>query len=73
MTDDSRILGYDGLSADSVAPEYLPETLRKQLPRYPIPAAHLGRLAVDQSMQGCGLGGDLLIDALARIMRVAHE
>lgn len=70
---DVKILGYYALSAGSVAFDLAPEDLKKRLPRYPIPVAHLGRLAVDQSMQGHGLGEDLLIDALARITRVADE
>jgi len=70
---DSRILGYYALSAGSVAFELVPDPLKKRLPRYPIPVAHLGRLAADQSMQGRGLGEDLLIDALARIVRAADE
>lgn len=70
---DAKILGYYALSAGSVAFEVVPENLKKRLPRYPIPVAHLGRLAVDQSVLGHGLGEDMLIDALARIMRVADE
>ncbi|MBI1370872.1 MAG: GNAT family N-acetyltransferase [Planctomycetes bacterium] len=70
---DSRILGYYALSAGSVAFDLVPDELRKRLPRYPIPVAHIGRLAVDQSMQGQGLGEDLLIDALVRIVRIADE
>lgn len=70
---DSRVLGYYALSAGSVAFEVVPNDLKKRLPRYPIPVAQMGRLAVDQSMQGKGLGIDMLIDALARIARVADE
>lgn len=70
---DAGVLGYYALSAGSVAFDVVPENLKKRLPRYPIPVAHLGRLAVDQSMQGHGLGEDLLIDALARIMRAADK
>jgi ribosomal protein S18 acetylase RimI-like enzyme len=70
---DTRILGYYALSAGSVAFDVVPEHLRKQLPRYPIPVAHLGRLAVDRSIQGQGVGEDLLIDALLRIMRAADQ
>jgi GNAT superfamily N-acetyltransferase len=68
-----RVLGYYALSAGSVAFEVLPDDLRKRLPRYPIPVGHIGRLAVDRSMQGRGLGAYLLIDAVARIARVADE
>lgn len=70
---DARILGYYALSAGSVAFELVPEELKNRLPRYPIPVAHIGRLAVDRSMQGRGLGEELLIDALARIARVGDE
>jgi len=44
----SVILGYYALSAGSVAFEQVPDELKKRLPRYPIPVAHLGRLAVDR-------------------------
>jgi len=71
--DNSRVLGYCALSAGSVAFELVPEDLKKRLPRYPIPVAHIGRLAVDRSMQGRRLGEYLLIDALARIARVAGQ
>lgn len=35
--------------------------------RYPIPAVLLARLAVDQHWAGCGIGRQLLVDALERI------
>ncbi len=39
----------------------------KKLPRYPvIPAALIGRLAIDQRFQGQKLGGALIIDAAKR-------
>jgi ribosomal protein S18 acetylase RimI-like enzyme len=69
----TRILGYYALSAGAVAFDQIPDDLKKRLPRYPIPIAHIGRLAVDQSMQGQGLGEDLLIDALLRILLAADE
>jgi len=37
-----------------------------------IPAYLLGRLALDQSLQGCGLGGQLLRDALEKIVEAAN-
>ncbi len=40
---------------------------------YPIPAALIGKLAIDISVQGHGLGARLLIDALGRILRAASE
>ena len=71
--DSAAVLGYYSLSASSVAWDTLPGDARKKLPKYPVPVAHLGRLAVDQSMQGRGLGEFLMVNALARIVRVANE
>ncbi len=71
--DSPHVLGYYALSAGSVAFEHLTDAQRKRLPRYPVPVAHLGRLAVHRSAQGRGLGETLLIDALARTVRVADE
>jgi len=69
----ARVLGYYALSAGAVAFDRLPVGMKKRLPRYPIPVAHLDRLAVDRSMQGRGLGQDLLIDAFNRTMRAADQ
>ena len=51
----------------------VPEELRKRLPKYPVPVAHLGRLAVDATAQGQRLGELLLMDALARIVGAADS
>lgn len=69
----SRVLGYYALSAGAVAFENVPEALRKRLPKYPIPVAHIGRLAVDQAVRQRGLGSWLLIDALTRTLRAADQ
>lgn len=58
--DAGRILGFTTVAARHVEIEELPERTRKKLPRYPIPALGLARLAVDQSVQASGLGGQLL-------------
>jgi ribosomal protein S18 acetylase RimI-like enzyme len=65
--DQQLIAGYYTLSAASVAAQTLPEAWRKKLPRYPVPVALLGRLAVSQQAQGAGLGGILLADACKRV------
>lgn len=67
------VRGYYSLAAGAVAFADLPEAQRKRLPRYPVPVAHLGRLAVDQTAQGQGLGSFLLIDALRRIQFAADS
>ena len=63
----TEVAGFCTLSAASVAAEKLPESLRKKLPRYPVPAALLGRLAVSELAQGQGLGSILLVDACKRV------
>ena len=67
-----RLAGYFTLSAASVGADELPEVLRRKLPRYPVPVALLGRLAVDASFQGKGLGGILLADALIKVVRASQ-
>ena len=68
-----QVLGYYTLSGASVEFEHLPSALKKKLPRYPLPVALLGKLAVDHSVQGQGLGAFLLIDALMRVVGVADQ
>ena len=67
------VRGYYTLSSGSVAFAHLPPERRKGLPRYPVPVAHMGRLAVAQDFRGLGLGRLLLLDALRRTQRVAHD
>lgn len=67
----NRVLGYYALAAGAVAFESLTDEQRKRLPRYPVPVAHIGRLAVEASSQGRGLGAFLLVDAFARIERAS--
>jgi len=62
------VQGYYSLSATSFQRDNLPADQAKRLPRYPVPAALLGRLAVDGAMKGRGLGAFLLMDALNRIL-----
>jgi GNAT superfamily N-acetyltransferase len=66
------VAGFYTLSAASIAAETLPEKWRKKLPRYPVPVALLGRLAVSQQFQGRGLGSVLLADACKRIVAASQ-
>jgi len=64
------IAGYYTFSAASVPVTDLPEVETKRLPRYPVvPAALIGRLAIDRQYRGRGLGAALLFDALERACR----
>lgn len=63
----NRIAGFYTLAATSVLLADLPEIVATKLPRYPtVPAIRMGRLAVDESARGKGLGAALLADALFR-------
>lgn len=68
--DDARILGFATVSASQIEGNDLPPSLRKRLPRYPLPILRLARLAVDESAQGRGVGLSLLraVFVLARQM-----
>ena len=71
---DTRVLGYYTLSASVLTLADLPDELVRKLPRYPqLPVTLLGRLAVDQSSKGKGLGEHLLLDALHRSLAHADH
>ena len=67
LDQENRVAGYYTLASASVPLTDLPVSLAKKLPRYPsIPTVRMGRLAVDQTFKGQGLGAALLADALDR-------
>lgn len=68
-----RVVGYHALSAASVTHEEATGRAKKGMPRHPIPAGLLARLAVDESVQGHGLGAWLLRDAMLRTLSAAEE
>lgn len=65
--DPNRLAAFFSLSAGAIGCADLPAELARKLPRYPIPVALLGRLAVDQAFQGRGLGSILLSDACRKV------
>jgi GNAT superfamily N-acetyltransferase len=69
--DERRVLGYYALSTHHVVCDALPEEQAKGLPSLDVPVILLGRLAVDKTVQGRGLGEHLLIDALRRADHIA--
>jgi len=71
--DRKRVLGYYSVSMAQVEFDQMPEDLAKGLPRYPVPAMRLGRLAVDVSTRGMGVGAELLRDALMRAVGLSRE
>ena len=68
-----KIDGYYTVSSSVIEFESLPDSYQRRMPAYPIPAVLIGKLAVDNSVKGRGLGRDLLVDALARTVRASQE
>ena len=67
-----RVVAFFSLAAASVEPGDAGERLAKGQGRQHIPVILLARLAVDVSEQGHGLGGAMLVDALARCAQAAE-
>lgn len=68
------VLGFYTLSASIIPVDELPPDLMKRLPRYgQLPVTLLGRLAVDRSVRGQGVGEFLLVDALRRSLEAAQQ
>jgi len=76
VLDDSEqglVVGYHALCAGSVSRRDASARARRGMPRHPIPAILLARLAVDKSVQGHGLGAFLLRDSMARSLAAAEQ
>ncbi len=69
--DSRRLAGYFTLSAGSVRCSDLPASLARKLPRYPVPVALIGRLAVDSEFQRKGLGAILVADACRKVVQAS--
>lgn len=68
-----RVLGYYSISAGAIGRGNLPARAAKRFPNFPIPVARLARLAVDREFQRRGLGEDLMMDALNRVLRASGD
>jgi ribosomal protein S18 acetylase RimI-like enzyme len=66
-------IGYYTLSTLSIELNQLPEKLARKLPKHPVPAALIGRLAVSNAAQGQGIGKMLLADAIKRTLAVSDQ
>jgi len=69
----ARILGFYTISPGAIEFAKVPATVTRRPGRYEVPVFRLGRLAVDRSAQGSGLGGELLLAAGRRALSVAVE
>lgn len=68
----AQVIGYYALATGSVNREDVPGKVKKNMPN-PIPVVLLGRLAIDQSFKGQGIGVGLLKDALMRVLNAAEQ
>ncbi|EHR1566530.1 GNAT family N-acetyltransferase [Salmonella enterica] len=66
----SKVLAYYSLASSAVTTNTAPGRFRRNMPD-PIPVVVLGRLAVDQSLRGQGIGRALVRDAGLRVIQVA--
>lgn len=71
LDDDDQISGYFTLATAQVAYKEIPEDYKVKLPKYPIPALRIARLAVSKDLQGKGIGKWLLAHAFTKIIQVA--
>ena len=65
-----KVAGYYSLAVGAVAHAESPGRIKRNMPD-PIPVMILGRLAVDKSFQGQGVGAGLLRDAVLRTVQAA--
>lgn len=65
------VAGYMTLSNAQIDVNELPDEMRLKLPRYPVPAFRIGKLAVDLRFQGTGVGSWLLRSALEKALSIS--
>jgi GNAT superfamily N-acetyltransferase len=68
-----HVEGFYSICAGSIQFHDLPIDKAPNLPHYPVPTAHIARLAVTRSAQGQGLGGILLWDALRLAVHIGDQ
>lgn len=66
-----RVVGYYALAVGAVAHVEAPGRVRRNMPD-PVPVMVIGRLAVDQTVQGQAIGPALLRDAVLRTLQAAE-
>jgi GNAT superfamily N-acetyltransferase len=66
-----RVVAYYALAVGAVAHVDAPGRVRRNMPD-PVPVMVIGRLAIDQSIQGQGVGPALLRDAILRTLQAGE-
>ncbi len=67
------MVGYHARCAAEVSQREASSRARRGMPRHPIPAVLLARLAVNRSVRGQGLGAFLLRDAMERSLAAVAQ
>lgn len=68
---EKRVVGYYALAVGAVAHNDAPGRVRRNMPD-PVPVTVIGRLAVDQSIQGQAIGPALLRDTVLRTLQAGE-
>lgn len=71
LQDQKEIIGYVTLANAQVSYIDIPNQIQKTLPKYPLPAVRIARLAVDLKYQNEGYGKALLTFAFKKILIAA--
>ncbi len=71
---DNDVIGFYALNAHAVQFEELPKKYARTRPSHgSIPAAYISMIGRDKRYRGSSYGGDLLVDALRRIVSAADQ
>ncbi len=70
---EKAVIGYVTLTSAQIEARTLPAAMRAKLPRYPVPAFRIAKLAVDRQFQGKGVGAWLLRKSLEKALAVSAE
>jgi GNAT superfamily N-acetyltransferase len=70
ICNDFVVVGYYALTSGAISAAAAPSRFRRNMPE-PIPVAVFGRLAVDQTLHGQGIGRALFRDSALRVMQAA--
>lgn len=73
LVDAGQLIGYYTLANTALAISDLDEDMVKRMPRYPMPAIMLSRLAVDHRHQGNGIGKRLMLDFFQRAYLISKH
>jgi len=68
-----EVVGYLTVSTAQIAADALTDAVRARLPRYPVPAFRIGKLAVDRRFQGSGAGRWILTQALQKAVEISKS